>query len=410
MSDYVWRAFDANEALNGTFVGLQNLSDDSDLSNTGALEINDEYREAMYKASLGGTNVWCDLTGKITVCPTDNPETPAYIGQTMKLVTASLDQTKNNKFTRAGGERTISSANPRDQFAMEILNAIIQKQDNPAAFDDAAMLRTTQTAYRWANAMMEAAADNRYADTDASNQGASSEDVAAAISGDLKIKNATNTQLVVKGNANYPTTGTPDFTDVLNVNIVAGGGGGGGNVDVDTMPALTGTISIGNGGLGSSSSPLYMSMNKDAATEMTATDRISHIAAFCFDNYGKSLVRVEVGRLGVPILTEISAFPTAANVGKGCYYRYSSSFGENGALSSVAINLPTVSSPTSGVVNIVIFNFKCSSATFSVTSSSTVRFRGSNPGSSLAAGIYEIDCVDNGMYWTVGVTAIVDSQ
>lgn len=242
--------------------------------------------------------------------------------------------------------------------------------------------------------------------------------VSNASGSNLNVKTANNENVSIKGGDTYNNNGT-SISDVIKVAVVAGGGGGstGGTVDVNSMPNLTistmpllgGTFSIGSSGLGNSASnPLYISgsttINKASIPTIQAGDTytIQEVAVFKYDALGTSLYKVGMDALGVPVLSGVSSFPATPD--RGHYYKLNT----NAPIGTVDITLPAVINQNASVVGIIIYHFECSAnASFSVTSTSPIKFRGSNPGSTLAAGTYEVDCLDNGSYWIVGVTVIV---
>lgn len=434
MSQYSWEPFSLDAAVSGTMVGIQNVLDDKDLLMTGRAEIiydNPQYR---YRVSLGGKTCYFDTGGLIVSCPDDNN----LVNTQLMLIKVELTQTNTNVITRSSGgttqSMTISSANPRDEFAMEVLNAIIQKQDNPQGFDDGSMLRTAQLAYRWANAMMEAAADNRYDDTQASQQGASKDDVAAAVSGDLKIKNAqttgatpttiplvvngsgTNGELTVKGN-NTAGEGTSQVSNAINVAIVAGGGGGTSSVDLDDLIGAMGyakeavpvsgdtqadkfdalTTAVTNAGrLKSTDVDVVSDETQIAAVVIFKSDAVNPYKVTPY-TLTKAMYTYFDGRYGLK-LNDVSTPPSTYAAGN--YYNFTSS------QSGLSITLPALSVTGSNPVKIFIVRATIN-GTLTVTFSGTLKWRGSKQTS--LNGEYEIDFIDNGTCWTVGVTEIVSN-
>lgn len=428
MSTYTWSTFDIDIALSGITVGVHNTLDDTDISLTGGLEKDFAYSPNRFKVALGGNTCWCDKFGVIYSCPSN----ASLENKQLMLVNVVLDQTNTNVITRSSGgttERmTISSANPRDEFAMEVLNAIIQKQDNPQAFDDGSMLRTAQLAYRWANAMMEAAADNRYDDTQASQQGASTGDVAAAVSGDLKIKNAQTTgatptaiPLIVKGNDTYSPDDNPsnDIAGVLNVNVVAGGGGGTSSVDLDELIGAMGyakeavpssgdtqadkfdalTTAVTNAGrLKSTDVDVVSDETQIAAVVIFKSDAVNPYKVTPY-TLAKAQYTYFDGRYGLK-LNNVND-PSQITYAAGNYYNITTE-----QQSGLSITLPALSVTGSSPVKIFIVRATIS-GTLTVTFSGTLKWRGSKQ--TTLNGEYEIDFIDNGTCWTVGVTEIVSN-
>lgn len=164
-----WYAFDRNVAVEGTLVGFRQ-SDDSDLSQTGHLFINttdDKYFDS-YKVVILGHTLWVSDTGAVTkVFPADGLFST---GQTLQMVVCKMETTYGTQqaITRSVGYGNKSVANitalePRDQFATIALQAILDGLDHPESFGDASILSICQSAYRWAQGMMIAAADARAA-------------------------------------------------------------------------------------------------------------------------------------------------------------------------------------------------------------------------------------------------------
>lgn len=438
MSSYDWSTFDLDAALNGLLVGIQNAGEADDILLTGKLERNSSDPGLPYRVVLRGTLCYCNSTG-LTYCPTDD----TLDNQQLKNVKVVLDQTNTNVITRSSGtttqSMTISSANPRDEFAMEVLNAIIQKQDNPQEYDDGSMLRTAQLAYRWANAMMEAAADNRYDDTQASQQGASKDDVAAAVSGDLKIKNAqttgatpttiplvvngsgTNGELTVKGN-NTAGEGTSQVSNAINVAIVAGGGGGTSSVDLDDLIGAMGyaketvpvsgdtqadkfdalTTAVTNIGKLKSSDVDVLSTESDIASLVVFKLNANNPYKVTPYTLTKAMYTYFDGRYGLK-LNNVSD-PTQITYAAGNYYNIKPE--PDTPLNALSITLPALSVTGSNPVKIFIVRAKVT-GTLTVTFSGDLMWRGSKQTS--LNGEYEIDFIDNGTCWTVGVTEIVSN-
>lgn len=243
----------------------------------------------------------------------------------------------------------------------------------------------------------------------------------------LNIKSASGESVTIKGNSTYS-----DMNDVLRVNVVAGGGGGG----------STDTVHIGSNtnGRGESSSYPFVVKGGDSYTptggtqiddvikvaivagggggssvdkgsvptvQPSLTYTLEHVLVFQYDSYSTSLRKVALGDLGVPVLQTISNgnFPSYSDIKKGYYYKFITT---NPTV--VDIDLPAAAVPNGDIVNIVIFSFTLSAtANFSVTAQNNndIWYRESNPGATLAAGTYEIDCLADGNRWIIGVTKLV---
>ena len=166
---YSWLAFDRNVAIEGTLVGFRQ-TDYNDLSQTGQLTVNpsdDKYFDS-YKVVILGYTLWISDTGAVTkVFPSDGKFS---VGDTLQMVVCTMKPTYGTQqaITRAVGDDFETTANvqtlePRDQFALQALTAILRGLDHPEAFADASILHVCQSAYRWAQGMMIAAADARAA-------------------------------------------------------------------------------------------------------------------------------------------------------------------------------------------------------------------------------------------------------
>lgn len=160
---YTWTTFDLDSALSGTLVGFQQ-TDSYDLSCTGNLV----GPGPVYTVKFLG------YTLKVLSDGTVNKVTPAnatWLNQTLKMVTADMGSTGavGGNITRSSGASgeghdnvaVLTNIEPRDQFAVQVLNAMLIHADHPESFDDAKCLMYSRAAYRWAQAMMIAAADSR---------------------------------------------------------------------------------------------------------------------------------------------------------------------------------------------------------------------------------------------------------
>lgn len=162
---YNWTTFNLQDALSGTLVGFRQTNE-YDLSKTGVFERNMN-KVPNYKVVIGGVVLGVNKNG---VIETSQP-TSAYIGQTLQMVTAEMGDygAVGHSLTRSSGSSgegfndvaVLANIEPRDQFAVQVLNAILIHTDHPESFDDAKCLMYSRAAYRWAQAMMIAAADSR---------------------------------------------------------------------------------------------------------------------------------------------------------------------------------------------------------------------------------------------------------
>ena len=162
---YNWTTFNLQDALSGTLVGFRQTNE-YDLSKTGVFERNMN-KVPNYKVVIGGVVLGVNKEG---VVETSQP-TSAYIGQTLQMVRAEMGQygAVGRSLTRTYGPSgeghddvaVLANIEPRDQFAIQALNAMLIHTDHPESFDDAKCLMYSRAAYRWAQAMMIAAADSR---------------------------------------------------------------------------------------------------------------------------------------------------------------------------------------------------------------------------------------------------------
>lgn len=162
---YNWNTFVLEEALAGAVVGFQQTNA-YDLSMTGKL-IKDTNRIPNFKVNIAGTIFYVNENGKVV----SSIPTSDYVGRSLEIVTAVMgdEGSIGTSVTRSGGSSgegrsataVLSTMEPRDHFAMNVLNAMLIHAEQPQTFDDATMLMYSRAAYKWAQAMMIAAADSR---------------------------------------------------------------------------------------------------------------------------------------------------------------------------------------------------------------------------------------------------------
>lgn len=161
---YTWNStFSLEDALSGVLVGFQKTND-WDLSETGLLE----FVGSRYQVYINGYKLYVENTGKVVEC---KPANSNYLNQTLKMVTADMgdEGAVGGAITRSSGssgaghddQAILTNIEPRDQFAVQVLNAMLIHTEHPEAFDDSKCLMYSRAAYRWAQAMMIAAADSR---------------------------------------------------------------------------------------------------------------------------------------------------------------------------------------------------------------------------------------------------------
>lgn len=138
-------------------------SNDYDLSYTGKLtgKLTASGAPAMAgQVTIDGHELLVDGNGLVI----KSTPSSSYLGQTLRMVTTDMGDEGGvgGSVTRADGSSSyVSSMEPRDYFAMNALNAMLINMESPESKDDATCLMYSRAAYRWAQAMMIAAADSR---------------------------------------------------------------------------------------------------------------------------------------------------------------------------------------------------------------------------------------------------------
>lgn len=255
---YTWTtSFNLGDALNGTLVGFPVTDKPYDLSNTGTLV----GPGPVYTVKFGG------YTLKVLEDGTVNKVTPAndsWLNQTLQMVTAVMgdDGAVGGTVRRAAGETeghdanvTLTVMEPRDHFAIQVLSAMLVHADHPETFDDATCLSYSTAAYRWAQAMMQAAANSRYGQS--TQEQPSEVDVNPSDLQDNKEKLLYNMSLHLKGLADtgLKITEMPDVTIDEMPNVVISGTpsvnvANQPTVSVSNMPSepieIEGTVSVNN--------------------------------------------------------------------------------------------------------------------------------------------------------------------
>jgi hypothetical protein len=161
---YTWSDFNLQDALSGTLVGFEQSGTDYDLSETGILTGS----EPVFTVKIKGYTIRVDNEGVVTGV---TPANSAWLNRQLRMVTADMGDTGavGGAITRSSGSSgaghdnvaILTNIEPRDQFAVQVLNAMLIHTEHPEAFDDAKCLMYSRSAYRWAQAMMIAAADSR---------------------------------------------------------------------------------------------------------------------------------------------------------------------------------------------------------------------------------------------------------
>lgn len=178
VTSYIWDLFDLEKAILGALVGLKvdyegYIVDDAeqvfaywDVSKCSKLIVdNDKKAVSNYKVIIEGTTYWIDKNGKIV----QSLDT-ARIGKHVFLVTADLARTEGTSQGSTRGASgttpedvnvTLASLEPRDSFAIQILQGLLTGHEQPESYDDASILSICSSAYKWAQGMMQASANFR---------------------------------------------------------------------------------------------------------------------------------------------------------------------------------------------------------------------------------------------------------
>ena len=223
----------------------------------------------------------------------------------LSFVTSDIEKSIDNAAESgdSGGDTdkkaTISSLNPRDYFAQEVMNGFMKNIDKPFNLSDADIYKYTTLAYKIAQSMINVSADNRSTDPQSGSVDPSAEVVIdkATLNGNtekllnnivaaldktnaeitvgtevgLKAERITNPQInklieeYVAGATAGTKVGLNDLISAIN-NISVSGGSATVNVDLSTLVTAinnmgsTRTANIGSSGLGRDSShPIYIS-------------------------------------------------------------------------------------------------------------------------------------------------------
>lgn len=167
MKEEDWKTLDIDDALTGKRVGFKNTSDYSDISETGVIEsvgfkMEEGVKVTVYTTRIGKYTIAFKANGTIVSC---NPASEEISGKTISMVDTNINKTLGTKLKPSDGTDEdivdLSKMQPRDEFAIRVLNALIDKIDKPEQQDDGNILYTCRAAYRWANGMMAAAAEAR---------------------------------------------------------------------------------------------------------------------------------------------------------------------------------------------------------------------------------------------------------
>lgn len=150
--------FDLERALSGVPVTFEAtlLVGDSITTKTGLLKRDGAY----YSTVIEGVKYVVDKDG-VNTNPNDTTHTQLH------LVEATINKTYGTQqaWTRSdtGDPGSIASLEPRDHFAIAVLQTILKNLPNAESVNDSAIMQYSYAAYRWAQGMMIAAADSRAA-------------------------------------------------------------------------------------------------------------------------------------------------------------------------------------------------------------------------------------------------------
>lgn len=184
---YTWTTFNLDDALAGTLVGFQQSDGtttiDYDISKTGRLLKGPGYTD--FNVNINGIKLIVDKDGNVLATnPYYEPWSPVTTGEgeqaettykQLQMVTTEMGDVGSvgGKATRTRGSTsgqsgptdvTITSMEPRDQFAVRAMQTMMERIDHPEALDDASMLMYAYASYKWAQAMVLAMADSRNTD------------------------------------------------------------------------------------------------------------------------------------------------------------------------------------------------------------------------------------------------------
>lgn len=205
--------FDLTSALHGNLVGY---TDTDGTLHTGTLRKSvtcEEFAQygAVYFVKDGDKEILFDRQGNC-VSP-EYTEVEEDKKPKLKNVTATLPTFDNNKVqTRSGGETaTINAIRPIDQFAIAIIQPILQRLPNPQEMSAADILKWSDVAYKWAQGMFSIASTYRTAND--SEVSTNSDSVKTAIDNVVKGLNALTTEVKTKEVTQFPDVVKVDNPD-----------------------------------------------------------------------------------------------------------------------------------------------------------------------------------------------------
>ena len=239
---YTWIDFDLAEAIRGALVGIPETEpqpggtideDIKDISKV-AGNLSQTDKNSRYKVVISGQTAYIDADGTVV----SSTPSSAYIkGTQMYIATATIEPVVGSTITRSDGAEeeydanvTLTNMEPRDTFAIQILSAMLVHSGKPETFDDANIKMYASAAYRWAQGMMDVAANTRHGQSESTSPSApinvKSEDLQSNTEKLLyNMAEYMKSGVTVKGT----TSATPVQTNVTGVP----------NLNVATLPNVT---------------------------------------------------------------------------------------------------------------------------------------------------------------------------
>lgn len=185
----------------------------------------------------------------------------------LSFVTSDIEKSIDNAAESgdSGGDTdkkaTISSLNPRDYFAQEVMNGFMKNIDKPFNLSDADIYKYTTLAYKIAQSMINVSADNR--STDPESEGEDPPEVVV----DPSTLNGNTEKLL-----NNMVTA---LTDINNSIEDSGGGGGESTFDGNLTGWPTDALNVSLSRGASSSNPIYMSCKYPDWSSLTDISAVS---------------------------------------------------------------------------------------------------------------------------------------
>lgn len=225
---YTWKGFDLNDALSGALVGIpttapasgQTVDENIDDISKVAGNLVKTSGHSGQKVVINGKTAYLDTEGKVVYSV---PSNAFALNTQFYLASSTIVETVGSAFTRTSTQETgfsqqveITSLEARDSFAIQILSAMLVHAGNPETFDDANILMYTRAAYRWAQGMLNSAANARHGESETQTPGG-----VAINSNDLQ----SNTEKLLYNIGEYMKNGmaVKNVTEAYNVPTIQGG-------------------------------------------------------------------------------------------------------------------------------------------------------------------------------------------